>query len=157
MPRAASGGRGPWLLAALGCLVTLWGLRGPPRRPVDAPSCEHAVFVDGALVCGQARRVVDACGQAHVLRSGDVIERAACESPRRMSPADLAGLAVRLNPNRDDAAALQSLPGVGPVLAARIVEGRPHADAAALLKVKGIGPRTLARIRPRLTFEDPPP
>jgi len=43
-----------------------------------------------------------------------------------------------------------ALPGIGPVLARRIVEGRPYARVEDLLKVKGIGPATLERLRPYL-------
>ena len=46
------------------------------------------------------------------------------------------------------------LPGVGEVMARRIVENRaqhgPFADAEALRRVPGIGPKTLEAIRPYL-------
>ncbi len=43
---------------------------------------------------------------------------------------------------------LMTLPGIGPVLAQRIVEGRPYARVEDLLRVKGIGPATMERLRP---------
>jgi competence protein ComEA len=43
---------------------------------------------------------------------------------------------------------LEALPGIGPTLARRIVEGRPYGTVEDLLKVKGIGPSTLEKIRP---------
>jgi competence protein ComEA len=43
---------------------------------------------------------------------------------------------------------LEVLPGIGPTLAQRIVEGRPYERVEDLLRVKGIGPATLERIRP---------
>lgn len=43
---------------------------------------------------------------------------------------------------------LQLLPRVGPVLAGRIVEGRPYESVDALVDVRGIGPATLERLRP---------
>ncbi len=53
--------------------------------------------------------------------------------------------------NAADAAALQALPGVGPVLAARIVAFRdsagPFASPEDLLAVRGVGPATLERLR----------
>lgn len=43
---------------------------------------------------------------------------------------------------------LMELPGIGPVLAQRIVEGRPYHQVEDLLRIKGIGPATLERLRP---------
>ena len=49
-------------------------------------------------------------------------------------------------------ARLQSLPGVGPALAARIVEGRPYASVDELTRVSGIGPVALERLRDLVTL-----
>jgi competence ComEA-like helix-hairpin-helix protein len=43
---------------------------------------------------------------------------------------------------------LQSIKGIGPVLAERIIAGRPYRTVDDLLKVKGIGPKKLENIRP---------
>jgi len=43
---------------------------------------------------------------------------------------------------------LQSIKGIGPVLAERIIAGRPYRTVDNLLKVKGIGPKKLENIRP---------
>ncbi|MFM7230710.1 MAG: ComEA family DNA-binding protein [bacterium] len=55
---------------------------------------------------------------------------------------------------------LDALPGIGPVLAARIVAHRerhgPFRSPDELLAVPGIGPRLLERIRPRLRAGGPP-
>ena len=57
-----------------------------------------------------------------------------------------------LNINTAGAAALESLPGIGPSLAAAIIEHRdragPFARVEDLDKVSGIGPAKLAQIRP---------
>lgn len=45
---------------------------------------------------------------------------------------------------------LQSIKGIGPVLAERIIAGRPYRTIDDLLKVKGIGPKILETIRPYL-------
>ncbi|HEX7118245.1 MAG TPA: helix-hairpin-helix domain-containing protein [Longimicrobiales bacterium] len=62
--------------------------------------------------------------------------------------------AAVLDLNRATAAELESLPGLGPALAARIVAYRDSvgafADVAELVRVRGIGPATLERLRPRL-------
>ncbi|MBE7546373.1 MAG: helix-hairpin-helix domain-containing protein [Candidatus Kuenenia stuttgartiensis] len=43
---------------------------------------------------------------------------------------------------------LQSIKGIGPVLAERIIAGRPYRAVDDLLKVKGISTKTLEKIRP---------
>jgi len=50
--------------------------------------------------------------------------------------------------NEASLAELESLPGIGPELARRIVEHRPYQRVEDLLKVPGIGPKTLERLRP---------
>jgi competence ComEA-like helix-hairpin-helix protein len=72
-------------------------------------------------------------------------DRAAGRRGERPEPIDV---------NRADAAALATLPGIGPVLAARIVAYRdsvgPFPDLDALVAVRGVGPATLERLRPLL-------
>ncbi len=63
---------------------------------------------------------------------------------------------LRLDPNRADARALESLPGIGPVRAGAIVaerERRPFRDVSELRRVRGIGPVTLRRMRSWLAVE----
>jgi competence protein ComEA len=53
--------------------------------------------------------------------------------------------------NRASAEELQRLPGVGPVMAARIIADRqkkPFAAVEDLRRVSGIGPKTLEKLRP---------
>jgi DNA uptake protein ComE-like DNA-binding protein len=59
----------------------------------------------------------------------------------------------RINVNRATAAELEALPGIGPVIARRIVEGRPYRSVDDLDRVKGIGPKRLDEIRPLVTVE----
>ncbi len=63
--------------------------------------------------------------------------------------------APKVDVNRADEATLQTLPGVGPVLARRIVETRrqgPFRTVQDLTRVKGIGPASLARLRDHVTL-----
>jgi competence protein ComEA len=56
--------------------------------------------------------------------------------------------------NKATAEELQSLPGIGPTLAARIVEARktsPFKSVDDLRRVPGIGPKTLDKLRPHVT------
>ena len=64
-----------------------------------------------------------------------------------------------LNVNTADTVALEELPGIGPVLAAAIVEHRqrtgPFATIDELVEVSGIGPSKLEQIRPLATVGTP--
>lgn len=67
--------------------------------------------------------------------------------------ADPAAILARgVNVNTASSAELEALPGIGPALAARIVESRPYSSAADLDRVKGIGPKMLEKIGPYLRF-----
>ncbi|TMQ71370.1 MAG: helix-hairpin-helix domain-containing protein [Candidatus Eisenbacteria bacterium] len=70
-------------------------------------------------------------------------------SPTPARPAD-----APLDLNRADARELDALPGIGPVLAERILTYRRERGAFRsvedLLAVRGIGPRLFERLRPRL-------
>lgn len=60
-------------------------------------------------------------------------------------------LTAPIDINRADAAELQRLPGIGPVLAQRILDERNHRPFQTvdeLIRVAGIGPKTLEKIRP---------
>jgi competence protein ComEA len=70
----------------------------------------------------------------------------------RMSGHDLLTLGLSLDLNLASTEDLETIPGIGPVLAKRIVEFReeygPLKDIEALLNVKGVGRKKLERIRP---------
>ena len=72
----------------------------------------------------------------------------------------LADTAV-LDLNRAGAAELDALPGIGPVLARRIVEFRrqhgPFRRVEELRAVRGVGPRLLERLKPRVGVGGIPP
>ena len=54
----------------------------------------------------------------------------------------------RISLNSSNRRDLESLPGIGPVLAERIIEARPFFGVDELIKVSGVGPVTLERLRP---------
>jgi|SRR5690606_26705534 len=62
------------------------------------------------------------------------------------------GRGERVSLNTASLAQLDTLPGVGPVMAARIVAHRPYSTIEDALRVPGIGPKTLERLRPLVTL-----
>ena len=78
-------------------------------------------------------------------------------SPRSPSPDVAATPTAPVAINRATARDLETLPGVGPVLAGRILAHReahgPFADLTALRAVSGIGPRTATRLSPFRRFD----
>ncbi len=176
---ASPGWRGP-IRAALSAgllAATLAALLGPlwapsPLLHLGVP-CDYAVEIDGVLSCGESapKLVVELCPGAGIdpalqLRSGDALDTAGlCSVPAsspggphwsRMHPDDLAALALPVNINLASADELASLPGIGPVLAGRIVEARPFTDTQELRRVRGIGPVKLRALEPRAEIASEP-
>lgn len=68
-------------------------------------------------------------------------------------------LLARININTADAKTLESLPGIGPAYASRIIEYRTKNGAFTsydeLLKIKGIGKKRLEKLLPFIQLKDP--
>jgi competence protein ComEA len=118
--------RGALVVLALCALGTLWDLAHV--RPEPAPPVPDAA--PSAAPVAATAMPAPAAGPRR-------------KSPPPSSPVDLACA---------NAAELDALPGIGPVLAARIVEHRRLHGAFRtvdeLLAVRGVGPRLLERLRP---------
>ncbi len=157
------------VLAVLVAVAALLCLRAPsptvlPSRVVHLPS---AGWVDATTIpdLPPAARdgdrltlAVIGAGPAvaeSLLSSTGTVAAAAAPSPAGRAPGTpaaepphAAALGRKLSLNHSTAAELESLPGVGPALAARIVAGRPYASVAQLERVRGIGEKTRARLAP---------
>lgn len=57
--------------------------------------------------------------------------------------------------NTATAGELQSVSGIGPILATKIIAGRPYKSVDDLLRVSGMGPRLLDRVRPFVVVREP--
>ncbi len=57
-----------------------------------------------------------------------------------------------IDPNRASPQELQAIPGIGPVLARRIIDGRPYRQIDDLRRVKGFGAHKLDEVRPYLAI-----
>jgi len=74
---------------------------------------------------------------------------AASSPATRSGPTPVAGKLVDLNAASVDE--LDTLPGVGPATAQRIIEGRPYGAVEDLLRVKGIGQATFDKLKDLVT------
>ncbi len=59
--------------------------------------------------------------------------------------------AQRIAINTASRAQLETLPGIGPAVAQRIIEGRPYYNSKGLLNIKGIDMQRLKAIEPYIT------
>jgi competence protein ComEA len=137
---------------------------GKVRRPGIAVLPAGSRVVDAVRAAGGMRPGVDptTVNMARPLTDGEQIvigvRGAAAASGMPGSPpapsADAGGGLVNLN--TADQAALETLPGVGPVTAAAILEWRAEhggfSSVDELLEVSGIGDATLAEIAPHVTL-----
>lgn len=67
-------------------------------------------------------------------------------------PSPFVDEALRLDINRATAQQLQELPGIGPVLAQRILAERPFETREDILAVSGIGESVLEGLEPYITY-----
>jgi competence protein ComEA len=167
------------LVLGLG-LVGLWawqaGALSPFSPPVDPSRHYYFIAISGDiprpgvhvfLSPPTVQEVWAAAGGAGVLPNGSQtvtsggkvsIEPDRTVRLERMSGADLLTLGLALDPNQARAADLETIPGLGPVLARRIVEFRkergPFKDIENLLEVKGVGPKILEKIRPYVSVSE---
>ena len=152
------------LCLGLGVVVTLARL-APRVAPPEALQPELQVAIEGEVVWpGQytlpwGARVADLIAQAGGLTAAAdpaLVTPAAPLTDGRLIivPGTRApdGELGRIDVNTASERLLTTLPGVGPVLAQRLIEGRPYHQVEDLLRVPGIGPARLEALRPRVTL-----
>ncbi len=119
----------------------------PPGSRVEAALQAAGGFTDAA---DRAR-----VNLASLLRDGDHIHVPALGAEDVALPTPMGGEKLRLNSATQ--AELETLPGIGPVTAARIIEHREQVGSFAALEdldaVKGIGPAGLEKLRDLVVFD----
>ena len=136
-------------------------LQADASATVPTVVCDPALEIDGDLHCGADGRAALArrCGPAWVdAVSGDAVQTVSgCVRAGRMAGDDLAVLGVPVDINEASLSELESLPGIGPVLARRIAASRPFHRVDDLRRVDGIGALRMAALRPRARVTAPEP
>ncbi len=127
-----------------------------------------AVHAPGVHMLAPGSRVQDALAAADGALAGADLTLVNLAAPlrdgmqvhvaqRAQATPRLATDSARMRINHADEATLQQLPGIGPVLAQRIIRHReefgPFADLAALDAVSGIGPVLLRNLEALLRFD----
>lgn len=111
---------------------------------------EGSIVADAVAAAGGAleRALLDSINLARPLAEGDHVQIPGPGDSVAVSGEEQGGL---ISPNRADASELEELPGVGPVLAERIIAHReahgPFETVEDLLEVPGIGEAKLASMR----------
>ena len=132
---------------------------GKVKRPDVYPLLAGSRVSDAIKAAGGANKGVDLgdINLARVLIDGEQVYVGyvpkANSSSSKSSKSIFTGV---ININRGTKAEFDSLAGIGPVIASRIINYRntngPFLALDDLLKVSGIGSKTLERIRPRLSL-----
>lgn len=139
---------------------------GAVAHPDVYTLAENSRLKDALLAAGGARPDADVSAlnlamplhdgqEVHVPAQGEVPAPASVAAPPGVTAPP--GVATPLNVNTAAAAELEALPGIGPVLAQRIVEDReangPYASLEQLARVRGIGPALLDKLRGLVVFQ----
>lgn len=128
---------------------------GRVRQPGIVELPEGARVADAIAAAGGLRdeRLRSDLNLARLVVDGEQIDvRRRAAQANATAPDGSPSTPGPINLNTADAAALQSLPGIGPVLAGRIVAWRdangPFPNVDVLGEVSGIGPALMADLRP---------
>lgn len=131
---------------------------GEVKRPGVYPVVEGSRVVDALSAAGGAKKGVDLSqiNLARKLVDGEQIYLGLKRSGAIPSGVKRGNFSGVVYVNRATAGQFDSLDGIGPVLAKRIIEYRntngPFVDIADLQKVPGIGAKTFAKIQSRLSL-----
>jgi competence protein ComEA len=131
---------------------------GPANAKKIISNRPYSNYQDLETKAGLNARVIDAI-KGHVLfgavePANRAPKKTASSAPKteKAEAKSASASGQKVDVNKADPATLQALPGIGPVLAQAIVNGRPYNTFDDLEKVKGLGPAKLAKIRDLVTL-----
>ena len=131
---------------------------GKVKTPGVYPLLQGSRVADAIKAAGGALKGVDTSeiNLARVLVDGEQIYVGYVSKLSATNPKSTKKFTGTININRATKPEFDSLAGIGPVIAARIITYRnqngPFMAVEDLLKVSGVGPKTLEKIRSRLTL-----
>lgn len=131
---------------------------GKVKTPGVYPLLQGSRVADAIKAAGGALKGVDTSeiNLARVLVDGEQIYVGYVSKLSATNPKSSKKFTGTININRATKPEFDSLAGIGPVIAARIITYRnqngPFMAIEDLLKVSGVGPKTLEKIRSRLTL-----
>lgn len=143
------------LVALSGSGVRLWRAQG------SAPSLEGSAGLERQIQRAESAAVGRDRATAPKRRSRAPAEPQPKQLGSTLEPLTppVAVLSVPIDLDRASQSEIESLPGIGPALAKRIVDHRDSAGAfgrlGALCDVRGVGPALVEKLRPLVTFTGP--
>jgi DNA uptake protein ComE-like DNA-binding protein len=120
-----------------------WGINDERLNVRAQKPSRFTVFVPGAKAAPRARPLANASEQIFSTPAANP-SIAVAERPQVNDESDLGKIDI----NRVTEKELQTVPGIGPVMAARIIAARPFKSADDLKKVSGIGDKKYSQMRP---------
>jgi len=131
---------------------------GDVRRPGVYPLLDGARVIDAITAAGGAKKGIDLSNVnlARLIVDGEQVFVGVSSEAKRRSGTKQRPFTGTIYINRASATQFDSLMGIGPVIAKRIVAYRtangPFVDIADLKKVEGIGEKIFAKIQDRLSL-----
>lgn len=145
-----------------------WLLISKPKLAVASLAAKndyghpHAETLAVLRRTGIPLRRTDENGTIHIQTDGRRWRVVDPNEPNRGPPESTAKPPVPENPNAGlidlntaEEDELRTLPGIGPTLAKRIIEGRPYATVEDVKSVEGLGPKKLDAIREKVFVSEP--